>query len=161
MDINFWEDRDKKIIKPDLFSEQAKKIADEVFSEKDNKKNNYTQLRKFYDEVLRFDSILKTIPAEKQSEEFTKILPYLMMLNSKAAYAEARDLVSKKFREFVSKSLLNVKTKEDFEVFSGLFEAFMGFYKYNVEVLKNPSQQQRQQNFQHQNRPYQGQGRGR
>ncbi|MFN3395984.1 MAG: type III-A CRISPR-associated protein Csm2 [Thermodesulfovibrionales bacterium] len=145
-----------------MFSEQARTIADEVFSEKDNKKNNPTQLRKFYDEVLRFDSMLKTIPAEKQSEEFTKILPYLMMLNSKAAYAEARELVSKKFREFLSKSLLQVKTKDDFEVFSGLFEAFMGFYKYNVEVVKNPpQQQQRQQNFQHQNRPYQGQGRGR
>lgn len=158
MDINFWENKDKKIIKYDLFSEQAETIAKEVFSEKDNKKNNPTQLRKFYDEVLRFDSILKTIPQDKQTEEFNKILPYLMMLNSKAAYAEARDLVSKKFKEFISKSLSQVKTKDDFEAFSGLFEAFMGFYKYNVEVVKTPPQQQGQQNFQSQNRPHQGQG---
>lgn len=158
MEIKFWEDKDKKIIRSDLFSEQAKTIADAVFSEKDNKKNNPTQLRKFYDEVLRFDSILKTIPTAKQPEEFNKMLPYLMMLNSKAAYAEARGFVSKKFREFLSKSLSQIKTKDDFEAFSGLFEAFMGFYKYNVEVVQTPPQQQRQQNFQHQNRPYQGQG---
>lgn len=144
MNINFWENKDKKILMPDLFSEQAKTIADEVFSEKDNKKNNPTQLRKFYDEVLRFNSILKTLPADKQSEEFNKMLPYLMMLNSKAAYAEARDLVSKKFKEFISKSLSQIKTKDDFEAFSGLFEAFMGFYKYNVEVVKTPPQSHQQ-----------------
>lgn len=140
MNINFWENKDKKILMSDLFSEQAKTIADEVFSEKDNKKNNPTQLRKFYDEVLRFSSILKTLPTDKQTEEFNKMLPYLMMLNSKAAYAEARELVSKKFREFISKSLLQIKTKDDFEAFAGLFEAFMGFYKYNVEVVKTPPQ---------------------
>jgi CRISPR-associated protein Csm2 len=158
MNISFWENKDKKILKSDLFSEQAKTIADEVFSEKDNRKNNPTQLRKFYDEVLRFSSIMKTLPAEQQTEEFNKMLPYLMMLNSKAAYAEARDLVSRKFKEFINKSLLQIKTKDDFEAFSGLFEAFMGFYKYNVEVVKTPPQQQRQQNTQTQNRSHQGQG---
>jgi len=144
MNIEFWEDRDKKIIKADLFSEQAKKIAEEVFSEKDNKKNNPTQIRKFYDEILRLDGILKTLPVERQVEEFNKLLPYLMMLNSKAAYAEARELVSKKFREFMGKSLSQIRTKDDFDAFAGLFEAFMGFYKYYVEVVKNPAAQHTQ-----------------
>ncbi len=158
MNISFWENKDKKILRSDLFSEQAKTIADEVFSEKDNKKNNPTQLRKFYDEVLRFSSIMKTLPPEQQTEEFNKMLPYLMMLNSKAAYAEARELVSRKFKEFINSSLLQIKTKDDFEAFSGLFEAFMGFYKYNVEVVKTQPQQQRQQSTQSYNRSHQGQG---
>ncbi len=139
MNIVFWEDKNKKLIKADLFSEQANKIALEVFKEKDNKKNNPTQIRKFYDEILRFNSILKTLPPEKQDEEFKRMLPYLMMLNSKTAYAEARELVSKNFREFMKQSLFQIKTKDDFDVFAGLFEAFMGFYKYYVEVVKNPS----------------------
>jgi CRISPR-associated protein Csm2 len=147
MNIEFWEDRDKKIIKANLFSEQAKTIADEVFKEKDNKKNNPTQIRKFYDEILRLDSILKTLSAEKQAEEFNKLLPYLMMLKSKAVYAQARELVSKKFVEFIDKSLSQIKTKNDFDAFTGLFEAFMGFYKYDVEIS---SQDQHTQNY----RPY-------
>jgi len=138
MDIEFWENKEEKIIKADLFSEQARKIAEEIFSEKDNKRNNPTQIRKFYDEILRIDSILKSLPEEKRSGEFSRLLPYLMMLNSKAAYAEARELVSKKFREFINKSLSQIKTKEDFDALAGLFEAFMGFYKYYVEVVKNP-----------------------
>ncbi|MCX7725049.1 MAG: type III-A CRISPR-associated protein Csm2 [Thermodesulfovibrio sp.] len=151
MNITFWENKEKKIIKSDLFSEQAKMIAEEVFSEADSKKNKPTQLRKFYDEVLRFESILKALTPEKQNEEFKKILPYLKMLNSKVAYAEARDLVSKKFREFINKSLSQIETKEDFEAFSGLFEAFMGFYKYYDEKGEKPQVQQQV------NRP-QGQG---
>lgn len=152
MNIVFWENREKKIIKSDLFSEQARKIAEEVFSEADNRKNKPTQLRKFYDEVLRFESILKNLPAEKQNEEFEKMLPYLMMLNSKVAYAEARELVSKKFREFINDSLAQIQTKEDFEAFSGLFEAFMGFYRYYTEKGQRPQSQQ------HTNRPQQGHG---
>lgn len=152
MDIKFWENREKKIIKADLFSEQARKIAEEVFNEADSKKNKPTQLRKFYDEVLRFESILKSLSAEKQSEEFKKMLPYLMMLNSKVAYVEARDLVSKNFRDFIKKSLEEIKTKDDFDAFSGLFEAFMGFYKYYDEKGERPQRQI------HTNRPQQGYG---
>lgn len=160
MPVNFWEDRDKKIIDPTLFNEQAKQYADDVFAEKDNKRNNPTQLRKFYDEVLSFSNILKSIPTEKQESEFSKLLPYIMMLNSKAAYAQARDLISQNFKNFISESLKQIKTKEDFEAFLGLFEAFMGFYKYNVEVIRQPVGQGNQQNRQNnqQNRPQQGQG---
>jgi CRISPR-associated protein Csm2 len=65
--------------------------------------------------------------------EFESILPYLKMLNAKAAYAMGRDLVSKGFKDFISTSLNQIKDKDDFDVFAGLFEAFMGYYKYFVE----------------------------
>lgn len=157
MQVNFWKDKEKKIIDPTLFNKQAEKLADDVFAEKDGKKNNPTQLRKFYDEVLNFSNILKSMPPEKQESEFDKLLPYIMMLNSKAAYAEARDLISKNFKDFISNSLKQVETKEDFEAFLGLFEAFMGFYKYNVEIKGQHAAKPNQQNRQ-QNRPEQGQG---
>jgi len=137
MEIKFWEDRNKKIIEKNLYSKVADDIANKVYEDYQSsrsKKNNISQIRKFYDEVLRFDSILKSFPEEKRNEEFKKILPYLNMLNSKAAYAEARELVSEKFRNFIKAGLSNIHEKSDFDVFVGLFEAFMGFYKYYVEV---------------------------
>jgi len=137
MEIKFWEDRNKKIIEKNLYSKVADDIANKVYEDyqsSKSKKNNISQIRKFYDEVLRFDSILKSFPEEKRNEEFKKILPYLNMLNSKAAYAEARNLVSNNFKDFIKSGLSNINTKEDFDVFVGLFEAFMGFYKYYVEV---------------------------
>ena len=72
--------------------------------------------------VLRFQGILKINPTE-----FDNILPYLKMLNAKAAYAMGRDLVSKGFKDFISNSLNQVKDKDDFDAFAGLFEAFIGY----------------------------------
>lgn len=50
------------------------------------------------------------------------------MLNAKAAYAKGRGLISDSFRDFISNSLKQINDKDDFEVFKGLFEAFMGYY---------------------------------
>ncbi len=130
---------------PDLFSGKAEKLAEEVFGgqlRSNGKANKPTQLRKFYDEVLRFDSMLKASTSEKQTEEFEKLLPYLRMLNAKAAYAMGRDLVTKEFKDFLSEALMQVKSKDDFDIFAGLFEAFMGFYKYYDEKGERPQREQ-------------------
>jgi len=129
MAIQFWKDKSKRIINPDLFSSFADKLAQQVFNEQNktvNKPvNKPTQIRKFYDEVLRFDSIIKLNP-----NEFENVLPYLKMLNAKAAYAMGRDLISKSFKDFISDALNQIKDKDDFSAFAGLFEAFMGYYKF-------------------------------
>jgi len=127
MEIKFWKDKDKKQIDPDLFSEKAEILAKKIFEEgkRNNKLNKPTQIRKFYDEVVRFDNIVKASPSE-----FETMLPYLKMLNAKAAYAMGRDLISKGFKDFISSSLKQIKDKDDFEAFAGLFESFIGYYKF-------------------------------
>lgn len=134
MEIEFWKDKAKKLIDPDLFSSKAEMLAKKIFEEGNNRLNNPTQIRKFYDEVSRFDTILKTNPAE-----FENILPYLKMLNAKAAYAMGRDLISRSFKDFISTSLNRIKDVDDFEAFAGLFEAFMGYYKYYDKKVERPS----------------------
>lgn len=136
MDIKFWKDKDKKIIDPDLFSSKAEKLALTIFEDQQasrGKQNKPTQLRKFYDEVIRFGSMLQGLSVEQQKEEFDRILPYLKMLNAKAAYAQGRDLVSKNFKDFIANSLIKIEDKDDFEAFAGFFESFMGFYKFYDE----------------------------
>lgn len=131
MEVNFWKDRNKKQIDPELFSTVAEEIAKKIYKEQQDsrgKANKPTQIRKFYDEVIRFDSMLKVNP-----QEFENILPYIKMLNAKAAYAMGRDLVSSEFKSFINNSLNQIKAKEDFDAFAGLFEAFMGYYKFYDE----------------------------
>ena len=60
------------------------------------------------------------------------------MLNAKAAYAMGRDLISISFKDFISTSLNRIKDVDDFEVFAGLFEAFMGYYKFYDEKGERP-----------------------
>lgn len=123
--IIFWKDKGKKQLDPELFSSRAEQLAKEIADEGSNKTNKPTQIRKFFDEVMRFDSMLKAKPSD-----FDNILPYLKMLNAKAAYSAGRDLISGEFKNFISNSLNQVKDKDDFDAFAGLFEAFIGYYKF-------------------------------
>lgn len=144
MEIKFWKDKDKKLVDPELFSTVAGKLAKDIAEESDDRTNTPTQIRKFYDEILRFDSIIKT-----KSEEFDLLLPYIKMLNAKASYAHAREsggrpLISFKFKSFISNSLKNVNSREDFDVLASFFEAFMGFYKFEYEERKKERNRERQ-----------------
>ena len=134
MEIKFWKDKEKKLIETDLFSATAETLAKRVFQESSHKLNKPTQIRKFYDEVLRLNSIIKVNP-----EEFDTYLPYIKMINAKAAYAMGRDLISRSFKDYISSSISQINDIDDFEVFTGLFEAFMGFYKYYAEKGERPT----------------------
>lgn len=122
--MTFWKDKKNKIIKSDLFSTDAENLAKKIAEEGTKTCNKRSQIRKFYDEVLNF-----SVRFGKDSAEFEKMLPYLKMLNAKAAYAKGRGLISDSFKNFISDSLKQVNDKDDFEVFVGLFEAFMGYYR--------------------------------
>lgn len=125
MAMQFWKDKQKKLIDPDLFSAIPERLARQVHQEKTRTVNQPTQIRKFFDEVVRFDTIIKANP-----DEFEATLPYLKMLNAKVAYAMGRDLVSPGFKELIADGLSQVNDKDDFRAFAGMFEAFMGYYKF-------------------------------
>lgn len=123
--MNFWKDKTKKFIKPDLFSTDAEDLAKKIAQDGTKTCNKRTQIRKFYDEVINFSTIVGKDPLE-----FERMLPYLKMLNAKAAYAKSRELISDSFKDFLSSSLQQVNDIDDFEVFAGFFEAFMGYYRF-------------------------------
>lgn len=122
--MNFWKDKGNKLIEPELFSAIAENIAKKVADDGSKTINKRSQIRKFYDEVLNFSARVG-----KDSTGFEKMLPYLKMLNAKAAYAKGRGLISDNFKNFISDSLKQINDIDDFEVFLGLFEAFMGYYR--------------------------------
>ncbi len=131
MDVKFYVDSHKKIINPEIFSshadEWAKKVCESGLEERRDKKtgevkkvlgkNKISQIRKFYDQVLRFSSDLKS------GEDYKMILPYLKMLNAKAAYAEGRKLVTGEFKNFIKMSVghLSEDNPNDFELFASFF----------------------------------------
>lgn len=135
--------------KPDirLFNETAKSLAEEMSKPEllkeekdkrtnqktwkivqDNKANKITQIRKFYDEVCMWETKCKN------EEVFSESLPFIKMLNAKAAYARGREYVDDKFVAMISACLTQIneptesglKTFKNFKVF---FEAFYGFYR--------------------------------
>ena len=123
--ITLWKDQDRRIIDPRLFSDKAEKLAMEIGAQAQKKKiNKGTQLRRFYDEVVRLNNMAKERP-----KEWDNILPYIHMLIAKAAYAKGRGLVSEEFVKFMKDGIAQIEDRKDLVVFANFFEAFMGFYK--------------------------------
>jgi len=133
MAIKFYKDIGKKLVEPKLFSDIAEQTADRIAKSgqttgRDGRarldSNKRTQLRKFYDEVVRLNTIVKSKP-----DEWDIVLPYINMLIAKAAYAQGRKLVTDEFVNFLKDCVAQVQAPVDFDVFANFFESFMGFYK--------------------------------
>ena len=145
MEVKFYSDSRRTNINQNLFSshaeEWAKKVCESGLVEKRGKKklekNKASQIRKFYDEVLKFSNDIKS------GEDFKLILPYLKMLNAKAAYAEGRKLITNEFKTFVKLSVEQITedNPKTFELFSSFFEAFMGYYKYYESQYKGSEEE--------------------
>lgn len=124
--IEFYRDKQKRTLNPLLFSsvaeDWAKKIRDGGTREKD--KNKRSQLRKFYDEVLRLNTLAKMSPGDWEN-----IHPYVNMLIAKVVYARGRNKVTQEFEDMLKSCIGHVQADKDLDVFANFFEAFMGFYR--------------------------------
>lgn len=116
-------------VKPDadLFDRQAQAAARKVALREDRPKreNNPTQLRRFYDEIVLWDTRVA-----QQPERFAEFLPFIRMLNAKAAYAQGRKLVDRDFVDLLRETLAEVKDPATMFTCKHFWEAFMGFYKF-------------------------------
>jgi len=115
---------DLKEIKPELFNETAKQQASHIADNSNDRTNKATQLRKFYDEIIMWENKVSMHP-----DRFDEYLPFIRMLNAKAAYAQGRKLVDHNFVQLLSDCLRQVDSAETMRTFKLFMEAFMGFYK--------------------------------
>lgn len=140
MQIVFWDKNDPKKVDYTLYSDKAEALAREIAEDnqrsKGRRENKRTQIRKFYDEVLRLEAsarMIKSHPGDADGQEsritWEDLLPMVHMLAAKAAYAKGRELISDNFLNFIKDAVRQVKKPEDLSVFANFFEAFMGFYR--------------------------------
>lgn len=127
-----------KPLDPELFNSKAHNAAREV-SRGDSQRNKSTQLRRFYDELVlwetRTNQVISQLQGDeeekkrKAAEKFQEFLPFIRMLNAKVAYAEGRKLVDRTFVNLMHHTLGEVKDPETLTACKLFWEAFMGFYK--------------------------------
>jgi len=110
----------------DVAREWAKVIEEAKCKNKKDKvidmKTKKTQLRNFYDKVLELENRAK-------KDDWSDVLPFVKMLNSKVAYAHTREVINCKFEDMMNQCIIQVKTKEDLTKFKLFFEAVLGFFK--------------------------------
>lgn len=112
-----------KPLNPELFNELALQSAQAV-SRADTQRNKSSQLRRFYDELVLWETRVA-----QQPDKFAEYLPFIRMLNAKAAYAEGRKLVDRTYVKLLSHTLKEVNSAETLTTCKLFWEAFMGFYK--------------------------------
>jgi CRISPR-associated protein Csm2 len=112
-----------KPLDPELFNSVAQQAARRV-AQADSRRNNPTQLRRFYDELILWETRVT-----QQPEKFEDYLPFIRMLNAKVAYAEGRKLVDPTFVKLMHHTLGETKNPESLTTCKLFWEAFMGFYK--------------------------------
>lgn len=86
--------------------------------------NQYTQVRKFYDELTMWYEKINQNP-----DRFNEYLPFVRMLNAKAAYAQGRRHLSPCFVKFLKHCLDQMDTLQSFRHGKLFFEAFMGYFR--------------------------------
>jgi len=127
-----WIDKKQKIVDPKLFSEKAEQLAEIISYEgiQNKRSNKNTQIRKFYDEVIRLNELAKMSEQNlDHPQKWAHIKPMVYMINAKAAYAKGRGYITDSFLDFIKTYINDVHDQEDLAVFANLFESFMGYYK--------------------------------
>lgn len=111
-------------LSPDLFDRVAREAAKTVAGDSRNQANKPTQIRQFYDELVMWEE-----KARAAQDRFPEFLPFIRMLNAKAAYAKGRRHVDDNFVDFISCCVGQVSDYGTLRNFKTFFEAFLGFYK--------------------------------
>lgn len=111
-------------VNPELFNSTAHDLAKKLAS---SDKNKPAQIRKFYDELVMWET--KVAQSNNPSEKLNEYLPFIRMLNAKAAYAQGRNHTDKAFTDFISHSLGKVTDTDTLRIFKLFFEATLGFFK--------------------------------
>jgi CRISPR-associated protein Csm2 len=128
MAITLWKDKANKKLEPTLFSVTAEKLAKDIGDDGRNRDitgdNKSTQLRRYFDEVVRLNT-----QAKAKGADMELILPQVHMLVAKVVYAQGRKLVSSSFVEMMKSGINQINDKDDLQVFANFFESFIGFYK--------------------------------
>ncbi|WP_291490191.1 type III-A CRISPR-associated protein Csm2 [Desulfurella sp.] len=128
---DYFKEPNSDIVKDDLFSVTADKIT-ESFSKEGGITGS--QIRKFYDEVLRLK--LKLDSASDKETKFVEILPYLKMLIPKVIYSKNRNNANESFESFIKMNIENITKVREFEVFCDLFEAIIAYTKKYPNLKK-------------------------
>ncbi len=108
-----------------LFGDTAQKWTKQIEQESDRTKNKINQVRTFYEKVMELEEKSEGMNDEQYKKE---VFPFVVMLNSKVAYAKTRNLVSNTFEKMINQCVEEATTAKKMQNFKYFFEAVIGFY---------------------------------
>ena len=110
-----------------MLSEYPRQISKEFAKALGDKKNQRTQIRKFYDEVVMWDERISL--AQNKIQEFKENEVVFKMLRAKIAYSLGRSHIDKYCADMLDHCIKSVDSAEKLMQFRLFFEALMGYYR--------------------------------
>lgn len=108
-----------------LFGETAKKWANKLEADSSRTSNKINQIRGFYDKIMELNEKAQNLSDVEYKKE---VYPFVIMQNSKVAYAKTRDLVSESFVKMINYCVEEAKDVKKMNNFKLFFESIIGFY---------------------------------
>ena len=138
--IQFFKNKEKGLVNPRLFTDIAESwvnaiASNELFTQenkkqvKEKEKITVTQIRKFFNEMLKRKTAIETGASTFENE-----YPYILMLKAKVAYAYARGNINQTFKKFIEESLNLISNESDFKVFVDFFESIIAYAKAHPDL---------------------------
>ncbi len=136
---NVFSEFKKLIVSSSFTDEQILKLSDKLGlyfanSREGTKENSRTQIRKFFDLVKKTKA-----SAESAQGSLETVRVKLRLLQAQVAYAMARDIISKDFKELFDISIEKVIKSSDEKAlskFASFFESFYAYFYFHTEILK-------------------------
>ena len=110
---------------PQIFGDIAKNCADEI--SKSSGKNESSQIRKFYDELVMWHD--KIQHADDLQQAYKENEPFIQMMKAKVAYAKGRKLLDDNFEQMFNQIMKEIKDPQSLNYAKLFFEAVLGFRK--------------------------------
>ena len=82
--ITLWLDREKEQLDPRLFSERAERLAKEIAKEGRNRQNKSSQLRRYFDEIVRLNTLAQSQDCDEELDLLSTLLTGLKLLEHDA-----------------------------------------------------------------------------
>ena len=118
LEKGYYEDDEKKIMRVEYIVQYPKEIVDQL--KKDRNKNKSSQLRRYYEFVIRIKDRLRQSGTtfDEMKSEIGRLIPF-------AEYAVTRGKVSAYFQKFINKNINSIRDERDFMAFAKHFEAII------------------------------------
>jgi len=126
--IEFYSDKEKKYMAPDLFSEKARKVAEKI-----RQKGNLTpsQFRNYFQELRALDTRYQSDKEKGSGEAWFYLQPQLQLFKAKIAYGARKDgplTRAIEFRQFMEEVIDSIKEAKDFEAAMLYVEAVLAYF---------------------------------
>jgi len=130
---SFYQDTEKRFMVPELFSKEARDVAERI------RGLQSSQFRNYFQQLRALESRYLADQQESQENAWRRLQPQLHLFKAKLAYGARKEgplAQAPEFREFMEETIDSIKDGKDFEAAMLFVEAVLAYY-YALEQAKN------------------------